>query len=105
MIINISKKQYECLIAAMEASFSVYGILGDLIPKKYKKQSDDTEDLRAYLLSLASEFDAEHIIQKFHEEVILSDITSDALQAAMDDYNDETFWHELETRLGKRDFE
>lgn len=105
MKINISKKQYECLMMTMEASASVYGILGDSHPEQYKKRSDELEYLQAYLLSVASEFDAEHMTQQFDGEVMISDIMSDVLQEVIRDYNDETFWHELETRLGKRDFE
>jgi len=105
MKIDLTKKQYECLIKALEAADSVYGILGDSMPEDYKKQSDQIDDLRKYLLGFASEFSAEYMIEKFHGEIIMSDELSESLQEVMNDYDNETFWHELETRLGKRDFD
>lgn len=104
MNLTLTKKQYECLIRAIEASSSVYGILGD-VSDDYKKKSDEIENLRSHLLSFASEFGAEHIVEKFHNQIILSDGISKKLEEVIDDYNDENFWHELEIRLGKRDFE
>lgn len=105
MKINLTKKQYESLIKAVEAGSSVYGILGDMVSDDYKKESDEIEDLQEYLLGFASDFGFPHMTEKFEGELIMSDDFSEKLHEAIDDYNDETFWHELEIRLGKRDFE
>lgn len=88
----------------MEAGSSVYGILGDMVSDDYKKESDEIEDLQEYLLGFASDFGFPDMTEKFEGELIMSDDFSEKLHEAIDDYNDETFWHELEIRLGKRDF-
>ena len=105
MEINFTKEQYEYLIKAIEAGSSVYGILGDSVSEDYKRQSNAIEELRKYLLSHAHELDANFMVEKYKGEVIMSDAFSEKLQEVIDDYDDETFWSELETRLGKRDFE
>jgi hypothetical protein len=105
MSINLTKKQYECLIKALEAANSVYGILGDSVSDEYKKQSNEIEELTDYFLSLARDFGMEHITQKYKEKLILDDVYAESLDEVIDDYNNEIFWDELQTRLGKRDFE
>lgn len=105
MKINLTKKQYETLIKAVEIGSSVYGILGDSIEGDYKKESDEIDNLQKYLLDFASDFGFDDMTEKFEGELIMSDDFSEKMQEAMDDYDDEIFWHELETRLGKRDFE
>lgn len=105
MKINLTKKQYEHLIKAVEAGDSVYGILGDSVSDAYKKQSDEIENLRRYLLSFAAEFGRKDMTEQFHGKTIMNGELSEKLHEAIEDYDDETFWHELETRLGKRDFE
>lgn len=105
MKINLTKKQYECLVKAIDAGSSVYGILGDSVSEDYKQQSNEINDLQHYLLGFASEFGVEYMTERFRGEIIMSDDLSEKLREAMDDYDDETFWHELEVRLGKRDFE
>lgn len=103
MKIEISKKQYETLIKATEAASSVYGILGDTVSEDYKEESNNIDNLQNHILGFASEFGYEEMVEKFRGEILLSDEWSDRLQEVMDDYDDETFWHELEIRLGKRD--
>lgn len=105
MKINLSKKQYEILIRVLDAGSSVYGILGDNVSEKYKKQSDEIEALEEYLLGFAKEFGREDMTQNFRDKLIMSDDLAEELQEAVDEYDNETFWHELEVRLGKRDFE
>lgn len=103
--INLSKKQYETMIKAVEAGSSIYGILGDMVSDDYKKESNEIEDLQKYLLGFASDFGSSDMTEKFKGELIMSDDFSEKMEEVMDDYDDEIFWHELETRLGKRDFE
>jgi hypothetical protein len=105
MEIRLSKKQYLCLLKAVRAGSSVFGILGDYVSKEYKKQSNEIHDLEKYLFSLASEFGAESLTEVFHGELIASDEFSGEMQDVMDDYDEQTFWQELEVTLGKRDFE
>ncbi len=103
--IELTENQYECLLGAVEIGSSMYGILGDVDSKKYGKRSDEAEALRSYLLSLAPEYGAGEIVERFENEIVVSDALSEKLEEALDDYDDEIFWFELETRLGNRDFE
>lgn len=105
MKVDLTKEQYECLIKAVEAGNSVYGILGDNVSDEYKKQSVQIEMLQKYLLGHASDFGMEHMVDTYMGELILSDGFSKELGEAMDDYDDETFWNELEALLGQRDFD
>jgi len=105
MEIDLTKQQYECLIKSLEAGSSVYGILGDAVSDDYKKQSDEIEELRDYFLSIAADFGMAHITQKFKDKLILDDGFAEKLDEVIDDYNNEIFWDELQTRLGKRDYE
>lgn len=105
MKINFADRQYKNLIKMAEIGSNIYGILGDVISEEYKIQSDEIDELRKYLLSFAGDFNCENLTEEFRGETIMSDSFSEEMQEVMDDYDDETFWHELETRLGKRDFE
>lgn len=104
MTVNLSKEQFETLIKAVQAGASVYGILGDSVSEEYKKESDDIEKLRSYLLGVATDYGFEDMTEMFMGKMIMSDEWSEKLHEVIDEYNNETFWHELETRLGKRDF-
>ncbi len=105
MKINLSKKQFETLIKVVEAGSSVYGILGDSVSEEYKKESNDIEELRKYLIGFANGYGFEDMTEIFMGKLIMSDEWSEKLHEVIEDYDDQTFWHELETRLGKRDFE
>lgn len=105
MFINLTKEQFEILIKAVDTGSSVYGILGDNISEDYKKQSNEIEKLEDYLLSFSSDFGMPEITEEFMGKLIIADDYSEQLQEVMDEYDNESFWHELEVHLGKRDFE
>lgn len=105
MKIDFSKEQYEDLLKMCEVADSVYGIMGDMVSEDYKKQSERIVETRRHLLSYADQFGCGEMAEVFEGEIIPSDKFSEEMQAVIDDYGNETFWHELETRLGKRDFE
>ncbi len=95
MKIDLTEEQYIFLMRAVEAGSSAYGILADLAPQKYQEESEGIDDVRAHLFSFASDFGAEVVFDALPHEC----------EEAMFDYDDDTFWFELETRLGQRDFE
>jgi len=92
------------LIKAIEAGNFVYGIIGDEMRKKYKKQSIDIEDLISYLLKFADDFGFKNITDNIEGKLYLKDEFSDKIWEDVNEYNNSTFWDELITRLGKRDF-
>lgn len=104
MDINFAKEQYLTLIKAIEAGNFVYGIIGDEMRKKYKKQSIDIEDLISYLLKFADDFGFKNITDNIEGKLYLKDEFSDKIWEDVNEYNNSTFWDELITRLGKRDF-
>lgn len=60
--------------------------------------------MRNYLLGFADDHGFEDMTEMFMGKMIMSDEWSEKLHEVIEDYNDENFWHELETRLSKRDF-
>lgn len=105
MKIELNQKEYRNLIRAVEVGNSVYGILGDLVDgKRYKKTSLDVENLQRKLLSFAPDFDCSGMVEKYENRLILNDEWSDRILNDLDEYDEENFWSELETALGKRDF-
>ncbi len=92
------------MIKAIEAGNFVYGIIGDEMRKKYKKQSIDIEDLISYLLKFADDFGFKNITDNIEGKLYLKDEFSDKIWEDVNEYNNSTFWDELITRLGKRDF-
>ncbi len=105
MEIDLTKEQYQNLLDACAIADNVYGILGDTWPDTYKRQSERIEKVREYLLLHAEDFGCKDLAETFKGKLIPSDAYSAVMDVIMEDYDDETFWHELETRLGKRDFE
>jgi len=45
----LDKKQYKQLIKYLEVAGAVFGLLGDFVSKKYKKESNKLEELKAFL--------------------------------------------------------
>lgn len=105
MKINITKEQYKILAKMAMVASDVYGILGDNVSDEYKKESDEFEEFRKYILEHAKDFGCEELTEKYMGKIIPSDDFSEKMQVVTDEYDNETFWHELETRFGKRDFE
>lgn len=106
MKINLTKKQYKNLLYALEAGSSVYGILGDMVSEEdYKQRSNQIQELKEYFWSFAQEFGLEELTDKYEDKTIPNEELEEEFQRDMDEYDNETFWHELTTRLGKRDFE
>jgi len=102
--INLTKKQYLCLIRALSVADSVYGILGDSYPKEYKKFSNEIDELQSYILEKAQEYGIGDWAETFDGKQVLKDELMEFFYEVLIDYNEESFWNELETRLGQRDF-
>lgn len=106
MKIDLTKEQYLNLLEIIHIANSVLGILGDVLPEaKYKKKSDEMEDLEDYFLSYARDFRCDDLVEDFHGKTLMKDEIYEKIQAIIDEYDDYIFWNELEVRMGKRDFE
>lgn len=83
----------------------VLGLLGDHIEdKKYKKISDEAEEIKDYLLSFAKDFGCGELIENWEGKIILSDKTSEKFQEILDDYEEFILFDSLANRLAWRDF-
>lgn len=100
MQIELSKEQFkEMLLATMLYSF-IRGGLADDKGEDYKKY----EKLENYLLKIAEDNGFNNLVEKFQGHLIPSDELSELEEKIMSEYDDDAFWHQLTTRLGRRDF-
>jgi len=106
MKIELSKEQFINLLKMSDIANNVLGILGDVLPgTDYKKASDRMEGIEEYLLGYAKDFRCEDMTEEFHGKTLLKDEIYEEIREIMDEYDDYIFWDELETRMGKRNFE
>jgi len=99
MNIEITKEQLkEMILAAMFYSW----IRGGLADSKGEDFSE-YEKLEKYLLQVAKEnkFD---LAEEFKSYLVPTDQLCQLQEKIMEEHDEDTFWHELVTALGKRDF-
>jgi len=66
---------------------------------------EDVGKLQEYLLFVAKDFNAEDMVENFKGSLIPSEkVCEEYHDKNIEEYNDNEFWHRLETDLGKRDF-
>jgi len=102
-IIELSKKQYELLINALQISGSVYGVMSDMVDKKYKKKSDELDELESHLLEKAEELGFKGMVEIFQDRKVVDE---KYLNKAIDDlheYEEYSFWDNLARKLADRD--
>ncbi len=105
MKIEFNQKEYRNLVRAVGMGNVIYGILGDMVDRrKYKKTSLDMHELQDKILSFARDFSCGSLVDEYDGKMILSDEWSEKIFDDSNYYDEETFWHELVARLGKRDF-
>ena len=100
MKIEISKEQLtEMLLSAMFYNW----ILGGLADSK-GEDFEKYEKLEGFLLKVARENNLNDLVEEFHDTLVPTDELSKFQEEIMEEYDEDTFWHELEVALGKRDF-
>ena len=62
------------------------------------------EKSEEFLLKIAKENNFSDLVEDFHGGLVPSDKLSELVEEVIEEYEDDVFWHELITRLGKRDF-
>lgn len=104
---DLTKEQYIKILEMNHIANGILGILGDVMPDEtgYKKKSDEATELEDYFISYAKDFGCEDMTEEFHGKTLLKEEIYEKIQEIMDEYDDYIFWNELETRMGKRDFE
>ena len=101
--ISLSKEQYEVLMNALQFTSSVYGILGDMVDEKYKKQSDELDELENYLLENAEELGLKDMIDIFQEKKVVDEKYLNKAIGDLQEYEEYTFWDNLARKLADRD--
>lgn len=107
MIIELTPQDCRALVLALEAGSTVYGTLSDDdgAAAEHAVTYERIEKVIQSVLTSAERHGLAGIAERFHGELIPdNDLSLDA-ERAMDEYNNETFWFELEVRLGQRDFQ
>ena len=100
MQLNLTKEQLkEMILAAMFYSW-VRGGLADGRGEDFEQY----HKLEEHLLSVAKVNGFNDLAENFRGSLLPSDEMSEQVEEIMSDYDDDTFWHELTMRLGKRDF-
>ena len=100
MEVKLTKEQFkEMLLAAMFYSW-VRGGLADGKGEDFQKY----EELENYLLEIAKDNGSGDLVEKFQGHPGPTDELSELFENTMEEYDDDTFWHELVTRMGRRDF-
>lgn len=100
---ELTKAQYEVLINAFQIAGSVYGIMGDMVDEKYKKQSNELDELESYLLENAEELGLYALVDVFQGKKVVDE---QYLNKAIDDlneYEEYSFWDNLARKLANRD--
>ncbi len=103
MKINISKKQYETLVKAIEVSSFIYGPMSDMVDDKYKEDADDLDALEKYFLQFAKDFDFEKNLCKQGDQH-LDEEYDDKILEDLQLYDEQQMFENLAYELGKRDF-
>ncbi len=103
MKINISKKQYETLIKSIEVSSFIYGPMSDMVDNKYKKDSDEIEELLNYFLQYTNDFDFDKNLCK-EGDLHLDEDYDDKILEELELYDEQQMFENLAYELGKRDF-
>lgn len=101
--VELTKKQYEILMNALQIAGSVYGVMGDMVDTKYKKQSNKLDELESHLLENAEELGLGAIIDIFQGKKV---VEQKYLEKAIDDlfeYDEYVFWDTLPRELAERD--
>lgn len=99
MKIDFNKKQFKELLLLVSLGAYIKGGVEDQKGRHY-----DDNELTSYLLSHAEEMGLGNLVEKFKGKLIQSDELSDEVEKMMENYDEEEFWQNLITNLGKRDF-
>ncbi|OGY31401.1 MAG: hypothetical protein A3C02_01275 [Candidatus Andersenbacteria bacterium RIFCSPHIGHO2_02_FULL_45_11] len=106
MNIELTKKQYRDLIAAVAINDGIFGILGDTLPDTgYKKRSKETEKLESHLLQYAKDFDSSDLSEDFEGRPVLdSEVYETKIMPILDDFEEFAIHDGLANKLAWRDF-
>lgn len=100
---ELTKAQYEVLINALQIAGCVYGVMGDTVDEKYKKQSDKLDELESYLLENAGEFGLYEMVDVFRGKKVVDEKYLNKAINDLSEYEEYSFWDNLARKLADRD--
>lgn len=88
-------------------SVIVGGYIREAVDELNDKNFSEIRNMEDYLLSLANDFDSGDMVEKLEDGLVIpsDDIIKKYHDYYIDEYEEDSFWHNLITNLGKRDFE
>lgn len=98
MDMEMSPERYIALVRALVTASSVYSFVSEDGRTDYNQTSEEIEALLSDLMSVAPAFG-------FGEDSDFLEKVRTEFDNALEDYDEEIFWEELETRLGQRDYD
>jgi len=100
MKVFLTKKQYNTILKCIAVWDWVYWIMWDMVDEKYKKDSDEIDELQNYLLWFYKDFWVDKkFIEVFEKKNYFSDEYMEKIIEDMDNYWEMEFWDKLSKRL------
>ena len=101
MKIEFTKKQYEELLLLVGLGNWVRGAAAEL-HGKYNIKMNELED---YIFAKAKEFGVDQAVEVDGDgKATMSDEFAEKIEEMMEEYDEDEFWSELSSRLGRRDY-
>ena len=101
MHIELTEEQYRDLVELVVLGNYVRGGVADI-----RGESGDNrwEKIEQCVLFAAINDDITGVAEMFHGQIVPTDELDGKVEEMMEEYDNDEFWHELEVRLGQRDF-
>ena len=101
MRIELSRDQYRDLL--LTVIIGTY--IREAVAEMHEEDMDKINALQTFMLSQASNFSSDDMVENFEGVLIPSEkVCEQYHDDIIEEYNNEEFWHRLETDLGHRDF-
>lgn len=104
MKINISKRDYETIIKALDISEAVFGSLTDFVSESYREEYEGAKKAMSNLLKHSKDFKLDKIVEEYEGELFLSDLNPDFALNVLGEYVDLEIYQKLSNQLAWRDF-
>jgi hypothetical protein len=101
MKIDFTKEQFRELLLVYLIGQYVKDAVDEL---EDKYDYDKSRELELYLLEQAQEIGLSELVEHFHGKLIPADVLSEDYDNYVHEFEGDSFWHELSTQLGQRDF-
>ncbi len=95
MKIELNKKQYRDLVEFLDLAGYVYGLVGDMVDRKYVSKTNQLEALIDHVLKQAEEFDCEDMMDEFRGRRFANEKMTEKNLDTLFKYNEHIFWEKL----------